>query len=84
MALKVSIPQVLAALVDAVTSLRSPEIGPLFGTVIARALDAWWRDMGRPHDFHIYDVGAGPGGLARAVMLRSQTVWLVMFRDTCV
>ena len=48
--------------------ITSPEIGPLFGTVIARALDAWWRDMGSPDDFHIYDVGAGPGGLARAVI----------------
>ena len=37
--------------------ITSPEIGPLFGTVIARALDAWWRDMGSPDDFHIYDVG---------------------------
>lgn len=48
--------------------ITSPEIGPLFGTVVARALDAWWRDMGSPNDFHIYDVGAGPGGLARAVI----------------
>ena len=37
--------------------ITSPEIGPLFGAVIARALDAWWRDMGSPDDFHIYDVG---------------------------
>ncbi|MSX16664.1 MAG: hypothetical protein F2805_10120, partial [Actinobacteria bacterium] len=48
--------------------ITSPEIGPLFGTVIARALDAWWHDMGSPDDFHIYDVGAGPGGLARSVI----------------
>lgn len=24
--------------------LTSPEVGPLFGTVIARALDSWWDD----------------------------------------
>lgn len=48
--------------------ITSPEIGPLFGTVIARALDVWWNEQGRPQDFRIYDVGAGPGGLARAVL----------------
>lgn len=48
--------------------ITSPEIGPLFGAVIARALDAWWDELGRPDDFGVYDVGAGPGTLARAIL----------------
>ena len=48
--------------------ITSPEIGPLFGTVIARALDSWWIAMGSPSDFRIFDVGCGPGGLARSII----------------
>lgn len=48
--------------------ITSPEIGPLFGTVIARALDAWWIEMGSPDDFRVFDVGAGPGTMARSVL----------------
>lgn len=48
--------------------ITSPEVGPLFGTVIARALDAWWRELGEPTEFTVVDVGAGPGTLARSVL----------------
>lgn len=48
--------------------ITSPEIGPLFGTVVARALDGWWSDMGRPDDFVVVEVGAGPGTLARSIL----------------
>lgn len=48
--------------------LTSPEVGPLFGEVIARALDAWWHDAGDPPVFVVVEVGAGPGTLARAVL----------------
>ena len=48
--------------------LTSPEVGPLFGAVIARALDAWWVDLGRPDPYPVVEVGAGPGTLARAVL----------------
>ena len=48
--------------------LTSPEVGPLFGAVLARALDAWWREMGEPDPFVVVDAGAGPGTLARCVM----------------
>jgi SAM-dependent MidA family methyltransferase len=48
--------------------ITSPEIGPLFGTVIARALDSWWSDMGRPENFRFVEVGAGPGSLARSIL----------------
>jgi SAM-dependent MidA family methyltransferase len=48
--------------------LTSPEVGPLFGAVIARALDSWWESLGRPDSFDVVEVGAGPGTLARAVL----------------
>ncbi|MGA0879503.1 MAG: SAM-dependent methyltransferase [Ilumatobacteraceae bacterium] len=48
--------------------ITSPEVGPLFGAVLARALDTWWEELGAPDDFHVYDVGAGPGTLARTVL----------------
>lgn len=47
--------------------LTSPEVGPLFGAVIARALDSWWRDQGCPAPFTVVEAGAGPGTLARSV-----------------
>ena len=48
--------------------LTSPEVGPLFGEVVARALDAWWREMGAPEVFVVVEAGAGPGMLARTVL----------------
>lgn len=51
--------------------VTSPEVGPLFGAVVARALDRWWDDAGRPDDWVVVDAGAGPGTLARAVLAAS-------------
>ena len=48
--------------------ITSPEIGPLFGAVVARALDDWWRELGCPAPFTVVEVGAGPGTLARSVL----------------
>ena len=48
--------------------LTSAEVGPLFGTVIARALDAWWAELGEPDDFAVIEVAAGPGTLARSIL----------------
>jgi len=48
--------------------ITSPEVGPLFGTVIARALDAWWRELGSPSRFDVVECGAGPGTLARSIL----------------
>ncbi|MGK2947363.1 MAG: SAM-dependent methyltransferase [Acidimicrobiales bacterium] len=48
--------------------LTSPEVGPLFGAVVARALDAWWREAGEPRAFAVVEAGAGPGTLARSVL----------------
>lgn len=48
--------------------LTSPEVGPLFGAVVARAVDAEWAQLGRPRIFTVVEAGAGRGALARAVL----------------
>jgi SAM-dependent MidA family methyltransferase len=48
--------------------ITSPEVGPLFGAVVARALDAWWEEACRPDVWPVVDAGAGPGALARSVL----------------
>ena len=48
--------------------LTSPEVGPLFGAVLARALDVWWNEAGRPDPYVVVEAGAGPGTLARAIL----------------
>lgn len=47
--------------------ITSPEVGPLFGAVVARFLDAEWNRLDRPDEFVVVEAGAGPGTLARAV-----------------
>ncbi|MCX7620947.1 MAG: SAM-dependent methyltransferase [Acidimicrobiales bacterium] len=47
--------------------VTSPEIGPLFGAVVARALDDWWAALGEPNPFVVIEAGAGRGALAAAV-----------------
>jgi SAM-dependent MidA family methyltransferase len=48
--------------------VTSPEVGPLFGAVLVRALDAWWRELGEPDPFVVVEAGAGRGALARSVL----------------
>ena len=48
--------------------LTSPEVGPLFGAVLARWMDAVWDGLGRPDGFTVVEAGAGPGTLARSVL----------------
>lgn len=48
--------------------MTSPEVGPLFGAVLARAFDEWWTDLGRPDPFVVVEAGAGVGTLARTVL----------------
>ncbi len=48
--------------------ITSPEVGPLFGTVLARAIDDVWQRLGCPDDFLIVEAGAGPGTLARSIL----------------
>ncbi len=47
--------------------ITSPEVGPLFGAVVARYLDHCWMALGRPEVFDVVECGAGPGTLARAI-----------------
>ena len=48
--------------------ITSPEVGPLFGAVVSRYLDAQWMRIGKPDVFTVVDAGAGPGTLARSVL----------------
>ncbi len=48
--------------------LTSPEVGPLFGTVVARWLDERWDELGRPDPFVVVEAAAGRGALAIAVL----------------
>ncbi len=48
--------------------ITSPEVGPLFGEVVAKAIDAKWRELGSPKRFDVVEVGAGSGTLARSIM----------------
>lgn len=54
--------------------ITSPEVGPLFGAVLARWIDAEFDRLGQPDDFRVVEVGAGPGTLARAI-LHSSPKW---------
>jgi SAM-dependent MidA family methyltransferase len=51
--------------------LTSPEVGPLFGAVLAKALDAWWLELGSPDRFTVVEAAAGTGTMARAVLAAS-------------
>ena len=53
---------------DFVTSV---EVGSLFGALVARAVDGWWDQLGRPDPFLVVDVGAGRGQLARDLLRAS-------------
>ncbi len=48
--------------------ITSPEVGPLFGAVLARALDSWWVALGSPDPFLVVEAGAGTGTLAAAIL----------------
>ena len=48
--------------------ITSPEVGPLFGTVISEYLDDRWEKLGSPSKFDVVECGAGPGTLARSIL----------------
>jgi len=48
--------------------VTSPELGPLFATVVAHALDRCWEEVGRPDPFVVVEAAAGVGTLARDVL----------------
>lgn len=48
--------------------ITSPEVGALFGAVLANAVDSVWRDLGSPPHFDLVEVGSGRGALMRAIL----------------
>ncbi len=58
-------------------------MGPLFGAVVARAIDAEWRRLGRPDPFVVVEGGAGRGALARSI-LDARPSCLAALRYVCV
>ncbi|MGH9148963.1 MAG: SAM-dependent methyltransferase, partial [Acidimicrobiales bacterium] len=48
--------------------ITSPELGPLFAAVLARALDAWWDELGRPDPYTVVEAGAGRGVLGGQIL----------------
>jgi SAM-dependent MidA family methyltransferase len=48
--------------------VTSPELGPLFAAVVARALDGWWEQLERPDPFVVVEAAAGAGTLASQVL----------------
>jgi NADH dehydrogenase [ubiquinone] 1 alpha subcomplex assembly factor 7 len=51
--------------------VTSPEVGQLYGALVARAIDGWWRDLGEPDPYLVVDAGAGRGRLAADVLAAS-------------
>lgn len=48
--------------------VTSPEVGTLFGALVARAIDETWRRLGEPDPFVVIEAGAGRGRLASDVL----------------
>jgi SAM-dependent MidA family methyltransferase len=51
--------------------LTSPEVGPLFGTLVGEYLDRRWEALGCPDPFVVVEAAAGRGALAMAVLAAS-------------
>ena len=47
--------------------VTAPEVGPLFGVLVARRLDRVWDALDRPEHITLVDAGSGPGTLLRTV-----------------
>ncbi|NNF55353.1 MAG: hypothetical protein HKN03_13050 [Acidimicrobiales bacterium] len=47
--------------------ITSPEVGPLFGALVAEWVNRVWEQRGRPASFAVFDVGTGPGTLLRSL-----------------
>jgi len=48
--------------------VTSPEVGTLFGALVARALDRWWAELDAVDPFFVFKAGAGRGRLAADVL----------------
>ena len=47
--------------------VTAPEVGPLFGVLVARRLDRVWDALDQPDHITLVDAGSGPGTLLRSV-----------------
>ncbi len=52
--------------------LTSPEVDPIFGSLIAKQLEQLWELMDRPACFDVVEQGAGSGLLARHILRRTR------------
>lgn len=48
--------------------VTSPELHPIFGALLARQIEQFWRLLDRPVPFRMVEQGAGSGRLARALI----------------
>jgi SAM-dependent MidA family methyltransferase len=48
--------------------LTSPEVHPIFGSLVAKQLRQMWQAMGEPQPFTVVEMGAGSGLLARDIL----------------
>src|SRR3990172_5392061 len=53
--------------------VTSPEVGPLFGRLLAWQLQEMWERMGQPTGVDLVEGGAGRGALAGAILETVQT-----------
>jgi SAM-dependent MidA family methyltransferase len=51
--------------------VTSPEVHPIFGTLVAKQIIEFWEARGRPAAFDVVEAGAGRGLLARDILLRA-------------
>jgi SAM-dependent MidA family methyltransferase len=49
--------------------LTSPEVHPVFGSLVAKQLCQMWQVMGEPRPFAVVEMGAGSGLLARDILV---------------
>ena len=52
--------------------VTSPEVHPIFGTLVAKQIIELWTAMDRSATFDVVEVGAGRGLLARDILLRAR------------
>jgi SAM-dependent MidA family methyltransferase len=48
--------------------LTSPEVNPIFGSLVAKQLCQMWQAMGEPQPFTVVEMGSGSGLLARDIL----------------
>jgi NADH dehydrogenase [ubiquinone] 1 alpha subcomplex assembly factor 7 len=52
---------------EAADFITSPEVGTVFGALVAEALDRWWDTLEQPDPYLVVEAGAGRGRLAADV-----------------